>query len=303
MKYTEWLNDWLSYYVKPVSKETTYNKYRQQVSQHIAPNLGYYEVNELTANLLQKFTVELSARGLAANTVYSVVSVLKNSLHRAVKLGIADRQFADGIARPKMREKQVDCFTKDEQRKIEQYIFGGGRVRLYGIILCMYTGLRIGELLALKWENVDLSKGLISVTSTCRDGWTDGKYVKIFDTPKTLSSQRVIPIPKQLFAVIGVLKTKSGSDYVIDGRSDYGAEVRTYQRSFEGLLKKLGIVHRGFHSLRHTFATRAIECGMDVKTLSEILGHKNAMVTLNRYAHSMMEYKTEMMNKVGTLLV
>ncbi len=98
------------------------------------------------------------------------------------------------------------------------------------------------------------------------------------------------------------LKKDSDSDYVIVSDTEKPISVRAYQRSFELFLKKLGIPHKGFHSLRHTFATRALECGMDVKTLSEILGHKNANITLNRYVHSLMEHKKEMMNRLGKLL-
>ena len=112
---------------------------------------------------------------------------------------------------------------------------------------------------------------------------------------------RVIPIPKQVIPYLKKLKKISGGGYVIFG-SGKPIPVRSYQRSFELMLKNLQIPHRGFHALRHTFATRALECGMDVKTLSEILGHKNPMITLNRYAHSMLSYKSTMMNRVGRLL-
>ena len=98
------------------------------------------------------------------------------------------------------------------------------------------------------------------------------------------------------------MKQNSKSGYVVDGNTKDGAEVRSYQRTFERILKKLGIEHKGFHSLRHTFATRALECGMDVKTLSVTLGHKNPTITLKRYAHSMIEHRADMMNKIGKLL-
>ena len=110
----------------------------------------------------------------------------------------------------------------------------------------------------------------------------------------------MIPLPKQLLPLLKEHKKKSNSQYIVSSNG-HGITVRSYQRSFELLQKRLGIERKGFHSLRHTFATRALECGMDVKTLSEILGHKNATVTLNRYAHSMMEHKKEMMNKLGKI--
>ncbi len=139
------------------------------------------------------------------------------------------------------------------------------------------------------------------MSKTCHD-WNDGcNHIRIIDSPKTVHSRRVIPLPKQILPLLKNLKKQSNCEYIVaDG--DKPIFVRSYQRTFELLLKKLGIPHKCFHSLRHTFATRALECGMDVKTLSELLGHKNAIVTLNRYTHSLLEHKADMMNRLGKLL-
>ena len=189
-----------------------------------------------------------------------------------------------------------------EQKKIEQYILNEKNKRLFGVLLCLYTGLRIGELLALEWSDIDMNKGELRVNKTCHYGKDKtGQFGRITDIPKTQSSIRTIPIPKQLMPLLRDTKKKSRSTHIVSNGENLIA-IRSYQRSFSVLLKKLNIPHRGFHSLRHTFATRALECGMDVKTLSEILGHKNSTVTLNRYAHSLMEHKKEMMNKLGKLL-
>ncbi len=302
MKYKNWLNEWLALYVKPTTKTRTYKKYQRQIELHILPALGEIELQDLTATVLQRFTVDLSEKGLSANTVNGIISVLKSSLRRAVLLGVTDKEFTMAIVRPKGREKQVDCFSKEEQRKIEQYIFEKKKNKLFGVVLCLYTGLRIGELLSLTWDDVDLQKGIITVSKSCHDGWENGEYVKVIDTPKTDSSERIIPIPKQLLIRLKEYKKLINNNYVL-GSGENGAQVRSYQKSFELLLKRLNLPHKGFHSLRHTFATRALECGMDIKTLSEILGHKNPTITLNRYAHSMLEHKTEMMNRLGKLLL
>lgn len=246
--------------------------------------------------------MSLSGKNLSANTVNGIISVLKSSLRRAVLMGIADKEFTSAIVRPKHKEKPIGCFSKEEQRLLERYIFEKHDSRLFGIVLCLYTGLRIGELLALTWSDLDLRKGFLTVSKSCRDGWKNGAYVKIIDTPKPDCSARVIPVPKQLLPLLKKHKKSYFGNYVICGNRPHGAQIRTYQKSFELLLKRLGLPHKGFHSLRHTFATRALECGMNVKTLSEILGHKNPSVTLKRYAHSMLEHKIEMMNKLGRLL-
>lgn len=303
MKYKNWLNEWLTLYVKPVTKERTYNKYLRQAQKYIIPYLGEYELDGLTTPILQKFTVGLSDNGLAANTVNSIIAVLKSSVKKAVLLGVAERDFSDGITRPKIREKKIECFTLKEQRKIETYIQNSKNKKVFGILFCLYTGLRIGELLALRWNDFDFNKGIFTVSNTCMDVWQNGSYVKILLPPKTETSCRIIPIPKQILSQIRKLKKTANGEYFVCGKGKYGSQVRSYQKTFDRLLKKLNIPHKGFHSLRHTFVTRALEVGMDIKTLSEILGHKNPTITLNRYAHSLLEHKAEMMNRLGKLLI
>ena len=134
---------------------------------------------------------------------------------------------------------------------------------------------------------------------TCEET-ENGNYAKMTDSTKS-HRIRVIPFPKQLLPILKELKTLSKSGYVIENGKGEQMSVRSYQRSFELLVDKLGISKLSFHAQRHTFATRALESGMDIKTLSEILGHKSATVTLNRYAHSLMEHKQNAMDKFGTL--
>ena len=172
---------------------------------------------------------------------------------------------------------------------------------MIGILISLYTGVRIGELLSLEWKDVDFENRLLTIDKTCHYGKDQsGAFVRITDTPKTDSSVRIIPLPKQLISIIKSYKKQCKSSLIIS-RNGKGVSTRTYQRNFDTLLKSLQIPHRGFHALRHTFATRAIECGMDVKTLSEILGHKYSTITLNRYAHSLLNHKKEMMDRLGKL--
>lgn len=309
MQYQEWLDHWLKNYIQPSSKQRTYTRYTEIVNQHIVPTLGRFELNELTPFALQCFVTELlnsgnlvTGKGLSPNSVNAIITVMQNSMKTAYALGYMTDYTADKIKRPKTGEKKVECFSSAEQKKMEQYILSKDKAKLLGILLCLYTGLRIGELLALEWTDIDLAKGELKVNKTCHDGKDkNGVFTRITDIPKTQSSIRTIPLPKQLLPLLREAKRKSHSIYFVSN-GEKPISIRSYQRTFALLQQKLGIPHRGFHSLRHTFATRALECGMDVKTLSEILGHKNPTVTLNRYVHSLMEHKKEMMNRLGKLL-
>lgn len=308
MQYREWLENWLEYYVKPTVKNKTYSRYYEIVKKHLMPKLGNYALEDLKPFTLQRFITELmqngnlkTGQGLSANSINGIIIVIRSSLSTAFRLGLVEEYAADKIKRPRTEEKTVSCFSALEQKKIEQAVMADKRDKMVGVILCLYTGLRLGELLALEWGDIDFSKCELSVSKTCHDGKDEfGNYKKIIDTPKTASSKRVIPVPKQLIPLLKDTKKRSKSSYVI-ASGEKEVSVRSYQRSFSLLQSKLKIPHHGFHALRHTFATRAIECGMDVKSLSEILGHKSPTITLNRYVHSLMAHKKEYMNRLGKL--
>lgn len=310
MKYGIWLDEWFLNYVKPTNKTKTCERYSEIIEKHLKAKLKDYKLEELTPIVLQRYVSELSksgnlvtGKGLSPSSVGGIITVIQSSLKVAYMLGTVEEYTANKIKRPKMQEKQITCFTVSEQKKIERAVLSSNDAKLFGILICLYTGLRIGELLALEWCDVDFYKGTITVNKTCHDGLDEnGNLCRITDTPKTNSSRRVIPLPKQIIPLLKEQKKKSKCNYVVSNKGK-PILVRSYQRNFEILQKKLNIEKRGFHSLRHTFATRALECGMDVKTLSEILGHKNAAITLNRYAHSLIEHKREMMNKVGKLFI
>lgn len=307
MKYKDWLAEWLSNYVKPTTKEKTYTRYAETVRLHIVPRLGELQTADISPLDLQRTVTELltsgnakTGKGLSANSVNVIVSVIQASLKTAFAAGVTTEYVGDKVRRPKIVEKSVTCFSLAEQRKIEEAVLKSKSDKHFGVLLCLYTGLRIGELLALQWADVDLVKCEISVTKTSFDAKDkDGKFCVHTNKPKTPSSQRVIPLPKQLLPLLKRLRRRSKTPYVVGNKHNNPISVRSYQQTFKRLLKVNGVPYKNFHSLRHTFATRALECGMDVKTLSEILGHRSPTITLNRYAHSFMEHKKEMMNRLG----
>ena len=309
MKYSEWLNLWLENYVKPNTKKRTYSRYAEIVNQHLNPRIGEIGIEKLTPLDLQRVVTELledgnlkTSKGLSVNSVNSIMSVVRISLKAAITAGVITDNAGDKVRRPKPAEKKVTCFTLNEQKKIEQSALKSDNGKMIGVILCLYTGLRIGELLALEWSDIDFVKCELFVTKTSHDTKDEnGEFCRSIDKPKTASSNRVIPLPRQIIPVLKAARQKSAGEYVVCSKKGNGLYVRSYQQTYKRLLKTANVPYKNFHSLRHTFATRALECGMDVKTLSEILGHKSPTITLNRYVHSLMEHKKEMMNKLGKL--
>ncbi|MFQ7079496.1 MAG: tyrosine-type recombinase/integrase [Christensenellaceae bacterium] len=300
MKYSEWLNIWLENYIKPTHKIRTIDLYGQMVEKKIVPYLGDYDMDELTPIMIQRYVTEMiekgntrTGKGLSSNSVNGFISVIQSSLQTAYRLGLTVAYVGDKIQRPKSCEKKIECFTAAEQKRLEEAVMASKNQKYFGIIICLYTGLRIGELLALTWNDVDFEKGEINVSKSCYCG----KHGRVVDSAKTEHSKRVIPMCEPIIKILRKMKKESDSECVISSNGK-PITTRSYQRSFENMQKKLHIPHRGFHALRHTFATRALECGMDVKTLSEIMGHKNSTVTLNRYAHSLTEHKKAMINKL-----
>lgn len=309
MKLNQWLDTWLNKYAKLSIKQRSYLQYKESIEKHINPILGDYELTDLSANILQEFVIQKletgnlkTGKGLSSNSVIGIVGVLKQALHQALILEIITKDNSSLIKMPSVQEKLVEAFEVEEQNKIVDYCMSSKKPNHFGIVLCFYTGLRIGELLALTWNDIDFDRKTMSINKSVFYTKINGKYETVIDTPKTKHSIRVIPLPKQILDRLKEIKKSSKSKYVLTTRDNKMVNVRTYQRTFERILKKLNINVKNFHALRHTFATRAIEMGMDVKTLSEILGHKNPVVTLTRYTHSMMSYKTDMMNKMGKML-
>ena len=309
MTYKEWLSEWLELYIKPL-KQRTYERYKNICNLHIIGGLGNYELDELTPIVLQRHVNEIKANGnrknggeLSANSVNGIITVIQSSLKRANELGVAKNYHAGTVQRPRVEEADVKCFSVGEQRLIEKAVLSAPKRKWLGVIIALYTGVRIGELLALDFTSVDMQKRTITVKETCYESKDkNGRFAKITDTTKSHRT-RVIPFPKQLLPIFKELKAQSKSGYVIENGKGEQMSMRSYQRSFEKLIDKLGVSKLSFHALRHTFATRALESGMDVKTLSEILGHKSATVTLNRYAHSMLEHKQNAMDKLGNMFI
>lgn len=295
MKVSDWMAKWVEVFVKNSVKKRTYHKYCQIIDNHIVPYIGNLELEEIKSESIRRLlSITLyENKKLSASSVNIVLSILKSSFNEAENADIILKNPCRSIKRLSVDEKEIDAFTRTEQYAIENYIFGKKRVKLYGILLCLYSGIRIGELLSLNWKDVDFKRNILTVNKTLL---AKGEV----SSTKTKSGVREIPISKNLLPLLKEMRRVAKSEFVIESNGHY-TDIRGYQGLFERLLKRLNIRKLGFHSLRHTFATRAIESGVDYKTLSVLMGHANAMITINRYAHSMMDTKRKAISKLSKL--
>lgn len=287
-------------------KHRTYHAYEKIIINHINPQLGMHYLDKLESQSIENFKNYLSEKGnlrtgsgLKESSIAQILVVLKQILAKARKEKLMIHNPIEDI-KCKRNRKSIEVFTELEQHKIEEYIIKTKRNNLYGILITLYTGIRIGELLALTWENVDLVNRSISITATkspipLRNSFYIG-------TPKSSNGKRIIPIPKELLYYFKELK-KEKKTYVINRTDGEGITLGSYQITFRRILKRLNIRPRGFHVLRHTFATRAIENGVDINTLSELLGHSTPTITLNFYAHSSDKLKVKIINKMGQSMI
>lgn len=191
--------------------------------------------------------------------------------------------------------------SKEVQNRLVKYLLKDTDYTKLGILLCLYTGIRIGELCALRLEDILIQEKTMRITKTMQRLQTlsnvDSKTKIVITTPKSISSQREIPLPDFLIKII-VGFNYNTKDYILTGANNRYIEPRTLEYRFKSILKRCGLENYRFHQLRHRFATQCIELGFDVKCLSEILGHSSVNITLNRYVHSTMELKKNNMEKL-----
>ena len=300
------LNEWLETYQKEHIKARTYSRYQGLISMHILPALGATNISELGRREIQEFLTQQKKDGnirngekLSTTSANMMLSVLNLAFEYACDMEYIEENPCLRVRRTKAETKRVEAFTVEEQRAIESEIARSDDRRLHGVLLCLYTGLRIGELLGLTWDDVDFTKGVIKITKTVyREKDENGIWQLCVDTPKTKASDRVIPLPEYITNMLRQDSVIAKTPYIVENKKGERMSIRSYQYLFEKLTERAGVRKLNFHALRHTFATRAIECGMDIKTVADIMGHKNASITLNRYAHCMLDHKIEMMQKL-----
>lgn len=291
--YKDWIYTWLLE-KKDYIKESTYANYSNNIFNHIIPKLGNYYLNELNHKVIQDFLLELSKNGrkdntggLAEKTIKDITIIIKGSIKKGInedKIKHIELTFNY----PKdNKENKLYVLTKREQNKITNYVLENINSRNIGLLISLYSGIRIGELCALRWEDVDFKKNCLTINKTIQRVYIKDKNKNIskviITTPKTKNANREIPINKDFLEILKKVKSDK-KHYILTGNEKY-IEPRTYRKYFNKVLDELKIKHFNFHSLRHTFATNCISLGVDYKTVSELLGHANVNITLNLYVH------------------
>lgn len=296
--------------IKSQIKESTQNKYLNILDNYILPMYGEKTLDNITYDFIESHCNFLllsggkKGRGLSAKTVTDVLSVIRNILKFAIKKGMY--VSCDGSAiQVKQKAKSMRVLSKTEQEQLCKYLLADPVPCNIGILVCLFTGLRVGEICALRWEDVSFLDQTIHIHHTLQriqNKSGNGSKTKIVvTTPKSSCSIRTIPIPDKLNEVLIAYK-KSTVGYLLTNDKNKFIEPRTMQNWFKKALKITCIESANFHAIRHTFATRCIELGFDVKSLSEILGHATVNITMNRYVHPTLELKKENMKKLSSLL-
>lgn len=285
------------------NKKSTIAKYTAICKKHLYPYFSQIKINDIDRNKINSFILFKTHQGkLQSKTVYDICAVLLQIIRYAVNQGYI-QEFNRDVTMPTVQKKELEVLTLSEQEKLVKTIKRQITNENIGILLSLYAGLRLGEICALQWKDIDFDTEIISITKTMQRIAVENsetKTVVIIDTPKSQKSIRKIPIPYFLLRELKKLsKHCSKESYILTSSENRYIEPRAYQYKFKKYLKDAQIPNINFHALRHTFATRAIEQGMDVKSLSEILGHSTVNFTLERYVHPSFNLKKQNIEKLA----
>ena len=303
--------EWLSN-IHPKVKQSTYVKYANIVNNHILPSLGNVDIHILSTELVKKLADKklragnlTSQKGLSPKSVKDIISVLRQIIKYAEEQGIKSNCNFDSIHIKNVSSVQEPISENAHIVLVKHLLNDINNIKL-GILICLYTGLRVGEICAIKFEDISLTESIIYVNKTMQrlqnlSEAASKKTEIIISTPKSRCYCRAIPLPKFIVESIEQIKYEP-SAYLLTGNSNRFIEPRTMENKFKSCLKECQLENYTFHQLRHRFATYCVELGFEIKSLSEILGHSSVNITLNRYVHSTLELKRANMEKLQNSL-
>lgn len=293
-------------------KKSTLLKYKTIITTHIVPAIGNVEIKELDADTINKLLADKMKSGrkegnkeLSNSYIKTMSIILSSALNYAVISGLCD-PLRGKISKPSVPKAKIIVLSKEDQYNLEKNISPSNSTTELGIIIALNTGLRIGELCALRWGDIDMTNNIIhvkhSVIRVAADSPVNSnkKTKLIIDTPKSEHSIRDIPITQKLQHYLKSCIPVDNRNYILSNSTIF-LSPRTFEYRFHKVLEECDIDSFNFHILRHTFATRCIECNVDIKTLSEIMGHSNVNITLNNYVHPSFDDKRSQLEKLNTL--
>lgn len=321
----EWLSTWLDMYCRGELKQTTIVNYETFIERHIKPTIGNVKLCDLNPMMLQRFYQEKfrngkldGSGGLSPKTMHNLHTMIHTGLDKAYKIGYINRNVSDLVTPPKLVKQERKFFTVEEQRELQQHL--ANEWIGMAVLLDLYTGLRMGELLGLPWKNVHLDlndDSYIKVTQTLiriknPDRNSPKKTLLTIETPKTSYSVRTIPLLPEIAEKLAVHREEQARWIAKKGFSDTELvfvsgngkpyDPKNFQDTFKRLLKRYNIREINVHGMRHTFATRSLESGMDIKTLSRLLGHSSIQISLDLYAHVTDQLQSEHMANLRSFL-
>ena len=287
-------------YKRSYVKQSTMAAYVLILENHVLPYFG--DGDSLHEQEVQAFVLQKLERGLSVKTVKDILIVLKMVMKFGVKNEWMTYYEWDIKYPTTSTNKEMEVLSVANHRKILNYIQSHFTFTGLGIYISLSTGLRIGEICALKWSDINVVDGTITISRTIERIYIiegEEKHTElVINTPKTRNSCREIPMSKELLAMIKPLKKVVNDDFYVLTNDERPTEPRTYRNYYNGLMEKLEIPKLKYHGLRHSFATRCIEAGCDYKTVSVLLGHSNISTTLNLYVHPNMEQKKRCITKM-----
>lgn len=295
--------EWLEYQ-KKIVKESTHGTYSTSLYNHLIPRLGHMPIGEINRTVMQDLVFQLlgtgrcdKSGGLSERTVKSIMTILKSTMHYAEQNNYINYQDMQVIYPKEKKSYLPKILSHAEQDKLQKYIVQNITPHSLGILFAIQTGVRIGELCALQYRDINLQEGTVNISKTLQRTFAKNTTQEntsqiIISTPKSKTSIRTIPLTKLLMGILKEYSNQPKDNYLLTGDEKY-IEPRSYYNYYKKILKAAGINYLNFHGLRHTFATRCIEAGGDYKIVSELLGHSSVKITLDLYVHPQMDAKRQ----------
>ena len=292
-------------------KESTYTRYWLHIERYLRPAFGRLDTNEMTTEAVRDQVQFLLTRGrrdenggLSPKTVSDLLSILREIAAFSAACGCELPCRLEGLS-VKRKPLEMRVFTTEEQAVLTRYLLENTDLYRFDVLICLYTGIRIGELCALQWEHFSLEERKLRICGAlqrlCDPDGDSGKRTRIvISSPKSAHSVRTIPLPGFLLPMISAFYGQE-QHYFLSG-TPKPVEPRVLQYHFKKYIASCKIADANFHALRHTFATRCVEAGFEIKSLSEILGHADVNITLNRYVHSSFTLQASNMEKLSLVL-